>query len=286
MKTDKWWGSLLWGRIGGAVMVLSAFVMQGLGIEFGAEDQQAAFGAVESIMAGVGAVMVLVSKARESKKTKADQSGKASVGVMAALAIFGAMALLAAGCATGPSQYAADNPDSYLIRAIDAAGFSPEGTQEMVSAVIQAEIAMGTFTREDVLAYIGALEKGIDQGATYGEMNALLEKYAARYAARSGPATHAAVLAYYLFRPKLQVPDLAAPIIEADRNVLRDLFAAVRADLGEPTSSIDEFRENLRASLSRNRIQFEIDHAAEIADLKTGANRYLDRMTKVRSNLE
>ena len=198
--------------------------------------------------------------------------------------LFGALVMLA-GCATGPSKYAAENPDSYLIKAIHAAGMTPEGVQQQISSIVQAEIAMGTFTREDALNYMAGLEVYLNDGASYADAKALAERYMMRYMAKSDPISHAAVLAYYVFKPKLNIPDLGMPIVEADRKVLQDLFAAVRADLGEPTSSVDEFRKNLRASMLENRIQFEIDHASEIADLKTGANQYLVRMAKVQSDL-
>ena len=140
---------------------------------------------------------------------------------------------LLAGCATGPSQYAADNPDSYLVKAISAAGMTPEGVQQQISAIIQAEIAMGTFSKEDALNYMAGLEVYLADGANYNQANALLERYMMQYVAKSDPISHAAVLAYYLFKPQLKVPDLGVPIVEADRKVLQDLFAAVRADLGK-----------------------------------------------------
>ncbi len=214
--------------------MLVAIALQGFGIEFGQEDQQAALGAVETVLTGIGSIMIIGSKLREKKrKEKTDQSGKASVGAMAFIAILGALTLLAAACATGPSQYAADNPDSYLVKAISAAGMTPEGVQQQISAIVQAEIAMGTFSREDALNYMAGLEVYLADGANYNQANALLDRYMTQYVAKSDPISHAAVLAYYLFKPKLNIPDLGMPIVEADRKVIQDLFAAVRSDLGE-----------------------------------------------------
>ena len=146
--------------------------------------------------------------------------------------VFVALMMLA-GCATGPSQYAAENPDSYLVKAISAAGMTPDGVQQQISAIIQAEIAMGTFSREDALNYMAGLEVYLNDGASYADAKALAERYMMRYMAKSDPISHAAVLAFYLFKPKLNIPDLGMQIVEADKKVLKDLFDAVQSDLGK-----------------------------------------------------
>ena len=160
------------------------------------------------------------------------KGNKAEVSLMFCVSMLSAFYILIA-CATGPSQYAADNPDSYLVQAIQAAGMTPEGVQQQISAIVQAEIAMGTFTREDALNYMAGLEVYLNDGASYADAKALAERYMMRYMAKSDPISHAAVLAYYVFKPKLNIPDLSVPIVDADRKVLQDLFAAVQSDLGK-----------------------------------------------------
>jgi len=69
-KTDPWVDSVLWGRIGGAALVLTAFILQGKGIVLGEDERQAAFGAVESVLAAAGVIMAIVSKYRQKAKPK------------------------------------------------------------------------------------------------------------------------------------------------------------------------------------------------------------------------
>jgi len=104
-KTDPWIGSVLWGRIGGAALVLTAFILQGRGIEFGPDDQQAAFGAVESALAAAGVLMAIVSKYRQ--KAKAKQTGQAgAIALPLALALLVACAVAASFCGCTPNQTA------------------------------------------------------------------------------------------------------------------------------------------------------------------------------------
>ena len=76
----------------------------------------------------------------------------------------------------------------------------------------------------------------LNDGASYADAKALAERYMMRYMAKNDPISHAAVLAYYVFKPKLNIPDLSVPIVDADRKVLQDLFAAVQSDLGPAVS--------------------------------------------------
>lgn len=69
-QQDGWWVSLLWGRIGAAALLIAALVLGYFGYNFEAPDQQAFFGLVEGILAAVAAILVIISKVRESKKIK------------------------------------------------------------------------------------------------------------------------------------------------------------------------------------------------------------------------
>jgi len=60
--------SLLWGRIGAAVLLLIATVLQGFGYTFDLPAQEAVFDAVSAVLGGVALILVVISKVRESKK--------------------------------------------------------------------------------------------------------------------------------------------------------------------------------------------------------------------------
>jgi high-affinity Fe2+/Pb2+ permease len=68
--------SLLWGRIGAAVLLLISTALAGLGYTFGEAEQAAAFEAVASVLAALAVFPVVASKIRESKKVKQEQVSK------------------------------------------------------------------------------------------------------------------------------------------------------------------------------------------------------------------
>jgi hypothetical protein len=103
MKTDSWIGSMVWGRIGGAALVMLAFVLQSFGVDFGVEDQAKTFEAINGVLASVGTVLVVVSKWREQRKKTKAQSGSAVLMVVAVLCLSAIAALTLASCA-GQSQ--------------------------------------------------------------------------------------------------------------------------------------------------------------------------------------
>lgn len=68
--SDTWIGSMLWGRIGAAILTLAAVILAGFGIEFSSDDQSAFYAAISGILASVGAIMAIVSKFRQKKREK------------------------------------------------------------------------------------------------------------------------------------------------------------------------------------------------------------------------
>lgn len=69
-KKDKWIVSVVWGRIGAAVLALLAFILGIAGYSMGAEDVASANEIITSLIAGIAGILALVSKIRESKKIK------------------------------------------------------------------------------------------------------------------------------------------------------------------------------------------------------------------------
>jgi len=65
---DSWPASLIWGRIGAAVLGLAAFVLGYYGYNVGVEDTEAAYELVAGILAGIGGILALISKIREGRK--------------------------------------------------------------------------------------------------------------------------------------------------------------------------------------------------------------------------
>lgn len=102
-KPDSFQASLIWGRIGAAMLCLTAFVLSTFGIDFTPGEQAGANETITGILAGLAGIMALISKLREKKRT--GQAGKASVALMATLL---ALALVVAGFAAGcaPNQSA------------------------------------------------------------------------------------------------------------------------------------------------------------------------------------
>jgi len=146
-KPDPWIGSVLWGRIGGAALVLTAFILQGRGIEFGPDDQQAAFGAVESALAAAGVLMAIVSKYRQKAKAKqAGQAGAIALPLVLALLVACAVVVSVCGCApnqTATGQIMSQTADPHAIaRAVylDARTWYNEAQQSFLDS--QASLAI------------------------------------------------------------------------------------------------------------------------------------------------
>jgi hypothetical protein len=67
-KPDGFIASLVWGRIGAAVLCMAAFVLSAIGVDFGVEEQANVNELVGGILAGIAGLLAIVSKLRESKK--------------------------------------------------------------------------------------------------------------------------------------------------------------------------------------------------------------------------
>lgn len=160
MKTDSWVGSVLWGRIGGAVLVLAAFVMQGLGVDFSAEDQQQTFGIVESVLASVGTLLVLISKYREKVKEKdvqpasVSRSGQASLGAIVLAPWIGVFILVAA----------------LLMAPFIIGGCAGQTAVEQISQQTSSPLTLSK------AAYIDASDIYIDAGNSYADYKSILEE--------------------------------------------------------------------------------------------------------------
>jgi hypothetical protein len=63
--------SLIWGRIGAAILAIIAFVLQLFGYALSPEDQATGAQAIQTILSGLIPVLIIASKVRESKKAKA-----------------------------------------------------------------------------------------------------------------------------------------------------------------------------------------------------------------------
>jgi hypothetical protein len=67
-KPDSFAASLIWGRIGAAVLCLAAVALSALGVDFSADEQSNVNELVGGILAGIAGLLAIVSKLRESKK--------------------------------------------------------------------------------------------------------------------------------------------------------------------------------------------------------------------------
>jgi len=64
---DSWIASLVWGRIGAAVLVLVAAGLNLFGYSVSPEETTAAYELIAGILAGVGGILTLISKIRERR---------------------------------------------------------------------------------------------------------------------------------------------------------------------------------------------------------------------------
>lgn len=69
-QADSFKASLIWGRIGAAVLALLAFVLGFFGYALSPEDQSALLELGTAFLAGIAGLLALWSKLREAKKAK------------------------------------------------------------------------------------------------------------------------------------------------------------------------------------------------------------------------
>ena len=67
-RKDPLYISAVWGRIGVAILLMVAFALGGAGFIFSEALQSQAYDAINMVLVGVGTILVIISKVRESKK--------------------------------------------------------------------------------------------------------------------------------------------------------------------------------------------------------------------------
>lgn len=67
-KTDSLAASLIWGRIGAAVLALVAFILGLFGYSMSADEQAAAVSLIGAIITAIAGALALVSKIRERSR--------------------------------------------------------------------------------------------------------------------------------------------------------------------------------------------------------------------------
>jgi len=190
MKTDTWTGSVVWGRIGGAVLLIVAFIAQGLGIDFGAQDQQQAFGVIQTLLASIGGLMIMISKYREKIKEKSaageqksprsdGQSGKATLVLLIAadIALLTTVVMLAGGAIV--AGFSGCAPQQSAVMQITA---QTDDTGKLAAAMYYD--AQGLYKNAASMylqyrSYLKARRPEIDTRvkATLNEMKATLDKW-------------------------------------------------------------------------------------------------------------
>lgn len=70
-KQDTFVASLVWGRIGVAVLAMVSFGLSTFGFTFAPADQELAYTTVSGVLAGIAGILAIISKVRESKKISA-----------------------------------------------------------------------------------------------------------------------------------------------------------------------------------------------------------------------
>ena len=68
MQNDSIKASIVWGRIGGAVLCLVGVGLSAFGVELGTEEQKAIFDHIDKLLITGGALMAIGSKVREKMR--------------------------------------------------------------------------------------------------------------------------------------------------------------------------------------------------------------------------
>lgn len=74
MKRDSFLLSALWGRLGGAILLMAAFFLKPKGYDIGEEERAAINEIITALIALGGSGMIVASKIREKRKFKIEES--------------------------------------------------------------------------------------------------------------------------------------------------------------------------------------------------------------------
>lgn len=146
---------------------------------------------------------------------------------LATLLVVGAM-MIACG---GPSQYSQIHQDSYIIQVMDRLNMSPESTAKRITGLVKAEIAMGTFTKQQALVFIAARRSDLAVGASYTDAWSMVQMFMSRYVKSdpSNPVSQAVTIAFYLFADEISaIPNPNMNIAGTDLQVCNDLLNEIQ----------------------------------------------------------
>jgi len=147
---------------------------------------------------------------------------------MKKLALVLIMAITACGIAT---QYNTQKyPDSIIIGAFEKAGVNPEQFSVRVARAVQAEIAIGKFTRAEALDFLAGWQAKVATGIEYKSVADLIDEYTRKLFIPEGDnVSEAALLAYYLFMPDLPTLKIDAKIGDQDVEVINAFIGYIVA---------------------------------------------------------
>jgi len=186
MKTDKFWMSALWGRLGAALVLIGGTILQSRGVEVTQEQMDSAEKLIGHLLSNIhiaiAATMVIISKLREAGRTMtprpSDQGGSIGVPIVMGLALAGFIAVsiaLVTSCATNQSatqQIRAQTSDPAAIAlatyadAQDAYIAAAELYQPYQAALRQSNAALDA----EVVGYLRSANQILDAWQVYGDV--------------------------------------------------------------------------------------------------------------------
>lgn len=124
-------------------------------------------------------------------------------------------------CGTAGKYNTKNYPDSLVLKAFEATDINVEKFSVRVLKVVRADIAMGKFTRDEALDFLDIWKARVTVGVPYADIGALIAKYTAEFFMPKGDViSEAAMIAYYMLSPDVDLLNTPTPIGPQDKEVL------------------------------------------------------------------
>ncbi len=138
--------------------------------------------------------------------------------------------IAAVSCGTARIFTSDKYPDSIIIGAFENAGVNPEAFSVRVLRVVRAEIAVGRFTRDEVIEFIDVQSRLLSDGQlAYNLLGQIIERYGRDFFLPGGENfSEVALIAYYMLMPDLDSFDIESPIGEQDMEVAMEFLKYIR----------------------------------------------------------
>lgn len=139
------------------------------------------------------------------------------------------------GCATNQktTKYNIEEyPNSLLVKMSEESGISLEMMSKNIWTIIETEILIGKFTKEEVQNYIDEYKPFINENLTYIALNEFVTNYFRKIVNNEDESiSQAAIIAYVLVKNNLNIPMVDNKLSSDDLLILQNFVTKIENNL-------------------------------------------------------